>query len=129
VQFGNGGLAPGGGGIGGTRDLATTSAVWHGVDYWSISTDSGDVQAWIGVGPMSRRPRRLPLLWLVPVAVAALTVAIATAAPACARPASAAGQAASSSGCANPVNDTPAKLLPCIRTGARLRHMQAVQAL
>ena len=30
------------------RDLATPSAAWDCVDYWSIGTDSGGVQAWDG---------------------------------------------------------------------------------
>jgi Zn-dependent M28 family amino/carboxypeptidase len=72
---------------------------------------------------MSRRPRRLPLLWLAAVAVAALTVAGATTLPAGASP----PQAISSAGCANRVNDTAGKLLPCIRTGDLWRHMQAFQ--
>jgi hypothetical protein len=76
----------------------------------------------------------LPLRWLVPAAVAALTVALATTAPAGAGPASAprlaaAAQAPSSPGCANRVNDTPGKLLPCIRTEDLWRHMQALQAI
>jgi peptidase M28-like protein/PA domain-containing protein len=75
---------------------------------------------------MSRRPRRLPLLWLVPVAVAALAIAIATT-PAGAQPSTA--DTPSSAGCANRVNQTPAKLLPCITTADLWRHMQAFQAI
>ncbi len=82
---------------------------------------------------MSRRPRRFPLLWLLLVAVVALTVAIATT-PAGAQPSSAtrlaaAAQAPSSSGCANRVNQTPEKLLPCIRTDDLWNHMKAFQAI
>jgi hypothetical protein len=40
-----------------------------------------------------------------------------------------AAQVPSSSGCANRVNDTPAKLLPCIRTEDLWRHMKAFQAI
>jgi hypothetical protein len=71
---------------------------------------------------MSRGTRRSPLKWLVAVAVAALIMALATAAPADA-------QAPSSAGCANRVNQTPAKLLPCIRTDDLWRHMKAFQAI
>src|SRR5258708_24530006 len=83
---------------------------------------------------MSRRPGRLPLLWLVPIAVAALTVAMASAAPAGARPATAtqltsAADGPSPAGCAARVNDTPRKLLPCIRTEDLWRYMQAFQAI
>jgi hypothetical protein len=82
---------------------------------------------------MSRRPRRV-LLGLVPVAVAALTVAMAGAAPAGAQPATAtrltsAAGGPSSAGCAARVNDTPRKLLECIRTEDLWRHMKAFQAI
>src|SRR5580704_17898455 len=83
---------------------------------------------------MSRRLRRLPLLWLVPVTVAALTVAMTSTAPAGAQPATAtrttsAAGGPSSAGCAARVNDTPRKLLECIRTEDLWRHMQALQAI
>lgn len=83
---------------------------------------------------MSRGARRSSLKWLVTVTVAALTLALATAAPADARTSTATGlpaapQAPSSSGCANRVNSTPAKLLECIRTEDLWRHMQAFQAI
>jgi hypothetical protein len=80
---------------------------------------------------MSRRPRQLPLRWLAPVAVAVLTVAIATTAPAGAGAPTTPQAVAvpSSAGCANRVNDTAAKLLPCVRTDDLWRHMQAFQAI
>jgi hypothetical protein len=60
----------------------------------------------------------------------ALTVALAASAPAGAQPAgSAAGHGPSSAGCANRVNDTARKLLPCIRTDDLWRHMEAFQAI
>jgi Zn-dependent M28 family amino/carboxypeptidase len=61
---------------------------------------------------------------------AAALVAVTTA-PAGALPASTpqADQAPSSAGCANRVNDTPRKLLPCIRTDDLWRHMRALQAI
>src|SRR5437899_7267031 len=87
----------------------------------------------MGVGPMSRRPRRFPLLWLVPVAVTALTVAIATtpagAQPSSATPLTSSADGPNSAGCAARVNQTPSKLLPCIRTEDLWRHMQAFQAI
>src|SRR5690348_11603759 len=88
----------------------------------------------MGVGQMSRRPRRLPLLWLVPVTVAALTVAMASTASAGAQSATAtrltsAADGPSSAGCAARVNNTPSKLLECIRTEDLWRHMQAFQAI
>jgi hypothetical protein len=72
--------------------------------------------------------------WLVAAAVAVVTVALAATAPSDARPATAprpaeAAQAPSSSGCANRVNNTPAKLLACIRTEDLWRHMHAFQAI
>src|SRR5205823_4550597 len=83
---------------------------------------------------MSRRPRRLRLLWLVPVTVAALTIAMTSTAPAGAQPAAAtrttsAADGPSSAGCAARVNDTPRKLLECIRTEDLWRHMRAFQAI
>jgi hypothetical protein len=83
---------------------------------------------------MSQRPWRLPRVWLVFVAVAALTVAVATAAPAGAQPSAATGAnppagVPSSTGCANRVNSTPEKLLPCIRTDDLWNHMKAFQAI
>lgn len=68
---------------------------------------------------MLRRHRRLSLLLMV---FATALVAAGTTAP------SAAG-APSPAGCANRVNDTPGKLLPCIRTGDLWRHMLAFQAI
>jgi hypothetical protein len=78
---------------------------------------------------MSRRPRGLSRLFVV--LVAAALVAVVTTVPAGARPApsSPADQAPSSAGCANRVNDTPRKLLPCIRTEDLWRHMRAFQAI
>src|SRR6478752_10137773 len=83
---------------------------------------------------MSQRPWRLPRVWLVFVAVAALTVAVATAAPAGAQPSAATGanppaEVPSSTGCANRVNSTPEKLLPCIRTDDLWNHLKAFQAI
>src|SRR5205823_7829266 len=83
---------------------------------------------------MSRRPRRLRLLWLVPVTVAALTIAMTSTATAGAQSATAtrltsAAGGPSSAGCAARVNDTPRKLLECIRTEDLWRHMQAFQAI
>jgi hypothetical protein len=83
---------------------------------------------------MSERPkRRLLLLLLVPVAVAAVTVAITTIAPAAARPSTAAQLTASdghdSGSCADRVNDTARKLLPCIKTNDLWQHMKAFQAI
>src|SRR4051794_7711848 len=72
---------------------------------------------------MSRRPRLLrPLLWLAPVAVAALSLAVTTA-PA------AASDAPTSATCAARVNDTPEKLLPCIKTADLWQRMRAFQAI
>lgn len=68
---------------------------------------------------MLRRHRRLSLLLIV---FATALVAAGTTAP------SAEG-APSPAGCANRVNDTPGKLLPCIRTGDLWRHMLAFQAI
>ena len=99
-----------------------------------LTPNSGGVKgSGTGVGRMSRRPRRV-LLWLVPVAVAALTVAMAGAAPAGAQPATAtrltsAADGPGSAGCAARVNDTPRKLLECIRTEDLWRHMKAFQAI
>jgi len=83
---------------------------------------------------MLRRPRRFPLRWLVPVAVAVLTLAVTTAASAGARPTTAtrmtsADDTPSSAGCAARVNDAASKLLPCIRTQDLWRYMQAFQAI
>jgi Zn-dependent M28 family amino/carboxypeptidase len=60
----------------------------------------------------------------------ATLVAVATV-PAGARqaPSSQAGSAPTSLGCANRVNDTPEKLLPCIRTVDLWHHLQAFQAI
>src|SRR5690242_2532991 len=81
---------------------------------------------------MSRRLRRFPFLWLVPVAVAALTVATAGT-PAGAQPPGATLASTTDgrddAGCAARVNATPRKLLPCIRTKDLWRHMRAFQAI
>src|SRR5882672_9616755 len=95
------------------RYVVTRSYVWHGGAIRSVGECSWCAR---GVGRMSRRPRGLSRLFMILVAVAAL-VAVVTAAPAGARPLTeGAGEAPSSAGCANRVNDTPRKLLPCIRT-------------
>ena len=83
---------------------------------------------------MSRRPRRVPLLWLAFFTVTALTVGMASAAPAGAQSATAtrltsAADGPSSAGCAARVNDTPRKLLECIRTEDLWRHMKAFQTI
>jgi len=98
---------------------------------------------------MSRDARRSPLKWLVPVTVAILAIALAVPA-ADARPPTATATASvaadtalvpsssskpsssqepSSSRCANRVNNTPAKLLPCIRTADLWNHLRAFQAI
>jgi hypothetical protein len=74
---------------------------------------------------MARRlRRRLPHLWLVPVCVAAAAFA-ATAGPV--TPTNAG--AITSAQCAARVNDTPSKLVECIKTGDLWNHMQAFQAI
>jgi hypothetical protein len=93
-----------------------------------------NVAGLMGGDRMSQRPWRLPRAWLVSVAVAALTVAVATAAPAGAQPSAATGanppaEVPSSTGCANRVNNTPEKLLPCIRKDDLWNHMKAFQAI
>jgi hypothetical protein len=78
---------------------------------------------------MSRRPRGLSRMFMILVAVAALVV-VGTTAPADALPSAAAGgHAGSTAGCANRVNDTARKLLPCIKTADLWRHMRAFQAI
>jgi hypothetical protein len=61
--------------------------------------------------------RRRPHLWLVPLSVAACFVATSTA------------SAITSAQCAQQVNDTPGKLLPCIQQGDLWNHMQNFQAI
>lgn len=82
---------------------------------------------------MVGHPRRLPLQWLLPVAVAVLTATVTTGTSAGARPAAStrltSAQGPSSEGCAERVNDTASKLLPCIRTADLLRYMQAFQTI
>jgi hypothetical protein len=58
--------------------------------------------------------------------VAAITTAPASAAP---TGTDGADQSPSAAACANRVNDTPRKLLPCIRTDDLRRHMQVFQAI
>ncbi|MFL6140559.1 MAG: M28 family peptidase [Labedaea sp.] len=71
----------------------------------------------------------LPRLFMVLVAAAAL-VGTVTTVPAGAAPSDAeAGQSPSSAGCANRVNNTARKLLPCVRTEDLWRHMRAFQAI
>ncbi|HEX6468357.1 MAG TPA: M28 family peptidase [Streptosporangiaceae bacterium] len=66
---------------------------------------------------------------MILVAAAALVV-VATTAPASAVPsAAAAGHAPGQAACANRVNDTARKLLPCITTADLWRHMRAFQAI
>ena len=101
---------------------------------WLINGLATNVAGLMGGDRMSQRPWRLPRVWLVSVAVAALTVAVATAAPAGAQPSAATGAnppagVPSSNGCANRVNNTPEKLLPCIRTDDLWNHMKAFQAI
>ncbi|MFL6124896.1 M28 family peptidase [Actinophytocola sp.] len=59
------------------------------------------------------------------VLVVAVGLVTATTAPA----AAGAGHGPGSAGCADRVNDTPRKLLPCIRTGDLWHHMRALQAI
>jgi hypothetical protein len=72
---------------------------------------------------MSRRPRGLSHLFMV------LVVAVALAAASTAPAAAGGGHGAGSAGCADRVNDTARKLLPCIRTGDLWHHMRAFQAI
>jgi hypothetical protein len=77
---------------------------------------------------MFRRPRRLSRLVMVGVPAVALVASMtmpASAGP----PAADAADNPSPAGCANRVNDTPQKLLPCIRTDDLWRHMRAFQAI
>jgi peptidase M28-like protein/PA domain-containing protein len=73
---------------------------------------------------MAQRVRRLPRLWLVPLcaAVIALVAAVGPVTP------TSAG-AITSAQCAARVNDTPSKLVECIRTGDLWNHMKAFQAI
>src|SRR5690349_18104395 len=84
----------------------------------------------MGVCRMSRRPRGISRLFVGMGAAVALVAAITTA-PASAVPTGAdeADQSPSAAACANRVNDTPRKLLPCIRTDDLRRHMQVFQAI
>ena len=68
--------------------------------------------------------RRLPRLWLVPLCASllALVAAVGPVAPTSA-------EAITSAQCDARVNDTPAKLLPCIRTDDLWNHMKAFQAI
>jgi Peptidase family M28/PA domain len=68
--------------------------------------------------------RRLPRLWLVPLcaAVIALVAAVGPVTP------TSAG-AITSAQCAARVNDTPSKLVECIKTADLWNHMQAFQAI
>jgi hypothetical protein len=73
--------------------------------------------------PKRRRRRRL-LLWLVP-----LCMAVAALAPAVGPVAATSALATTSDQCNTQVNDTPSKLLPCIRTDDLWNHMKAFQAI
>jgi Peptidase family M28/PA domain len=78
-----------------------------------------------GIDVMPRRlSRRLPHLWLVPLcaAVVVLAAVVGPVAPTSAR-------ANTSSRCDTRVNDTPAKLVPCIQTADLWNHMKAFQAI
>jgi hypothetical protein len=79
--------------------------------------------------PQRMRLRR-PHWWLVPLcaAVAALVAAVGPIAPTSAR-ASGARAAISAAHCETQVNDTPSKLLPCIRTDDLWNYMKAFQAI
>jgi len=59
------------------------------------------------------------------VLVVAVALVVATTAPA----AAGGGHGSGSAGCADRVNDTARKLLPCIRTGDLWHHMRALQAI
>jgi len=63
------------------------------------------------------------------VAVAAVVAGVATAPAGAQLSAAGADEAVSSAGCAHRANDTPRKLLPCIRTEDLWRHMRAFQAI
>ena len=73
--------------------------------------------------PKRRRRRRL-LLWLVP-----FCMAVAALAPAVGPVAATSALATTSDQCSTQVNDTPSKLLPCIRTDDLWNHMKAFQAI
>ena len=78
---------------------------------------------------MLRHRRGLSRPFMLLAAAAALVTAV-TPASAAAQPSAAdADQSPSSAGCANRVNDTARKLLPCIRTEDLRHHMQALQAI
>jgi Zn-dependent M28 family amino/carboxypeptidase len=74
---------------------------------------------------MSQRLRqRLPHLWLAPVCVAVATLALAVG------PAAPTSAAASTPvNCDTQVNDTPSKLVPCIKTDDLWNHMKAFQTI
>ncbi len=78
---------------------------------------------------MPHRPRGLSRLFMVLVAAVALVAAATVPAGALPAPSPQAGQAPSSAGCANRVNDTPRKLLPCVRTADLWHHLRAFQAI
>src|SRR4051794_24193641 len=67
--------------------------------------------------PQSMRSR-FKHAWLLPVCVVAGLFVPATA-----------GAAPSSAGCADRVNDSPRKLVECVRTNDLWNHMQALQAI
>src|SRR5690348_4400926 len=75
---------------------------------------------------MSRRPWGLSRLFTVLAAAVTLVAAVITV-PASAAPPAEDGP--SSAACANRVNDTARKLLPCIRKDDLMRHMRAFQAI
>src|SRR2546423_316273 len=83
----------------------------------------------MGVCRMLRHRRGLSRPFMLLAAAAALVAAV-TPASAAAQPSAAdTDQSPSSAGCANRVNDTARKLLPCIRTEDLRHHMQALQAI
>lgn len=78
---------------------------------------------------MSPGQRKLSRLFMVPAAVAALVALGAAPAGAGATPTPGGGHDPGAAACANRVNDTPRKLLPCVRTQDLWAHMRAFQAI
>src|SRR6266536_6317722 len=74
---------------------------------------------------MPQRPRGLSRLFMT--LAAAVTLVAATTTPAAAGPAGDAGHAPAC--CADRVNDTARKLLPCVKTDDLWRHMRALQRI
>src|SRR5256885_11018359 len=83
----------------------------------------------MGVCRMLRHRRGLSRPFMLLAAAAALVTAVTPASAAAQLSAADADQSPSSAGCANRVNDTARKLLPCIRTEDLRHHMQALQAI